>query len=175
MRVEQNENVPAEPDTPAMADALKQAARQVLKVWDTKSLYTNDLTLAMDALRATLAHPEPEPEPEPEAVQVPDDSAVAELAWLENWLYFASEYVGVECCGHGVRGECCGNPNPVGRNPSEVVEAMARRHRELNAMIAAAPLPPVAHQGRRRPPRDDQLPPAAGLPDQRRSEVAGLR
>lgn len=48
-----------------MADALKQAARQALEAWDTKRLPSADLTLAMDAMRASLS------QPEPEAVQVP--------------------------------------------------------------------------------------------------------
>lgn len=63
------------------------------------------------------------------------DSATVELAWLEGWLQFANEWVGGECCGHGVRGECCGNPDPVTRRPAEVIEAMARRHRVLTAML----------------------------------------
>lgn len=100
MRVEQNENVPAEPDTPAMADALKQAARKALRnalaqamtstyvcnrVWDAWSYGTMSESDFMPAsecdelldelVTAALAHPEPE------AAQVPQGLVPG---W--NWL-----------------------------------------------------------------------------------------
>ena len=64
----------------------------------------------------------------------PAREPLTEKEFLEQWLQFADEVVGVECCGHGRGDECCGNPEPVRRTPGEVIDTMATRHIELSGI-----------------------------------------
>lgn len=74
-----------------------------------------------------------------------------ELQFLEYWLSFADEPIGLECCGRGY-GECCGEAVPVSRNLAELIEAMSARHKELCAESFAAGAARQGGDGESNPP-----------------------
>lgn len=57
-----------------------------------------------------------------------------ELEFLESWLQYAGTPIGQECCGRA-GSECCGCPEPVYLSAEQVLEQMANRHREIQAML----------------------------------------
>ena len=59
---------------------------------------------------------------------------MCELEFLENWLQYAGTPIGQECCGRA-GSECCGCPEPVYLSAEQVLEQMANRHREIQAML----------------------------------------
>lgn len=59
---------------------------------------------------------------------------IRELEFLENWLQYAGTPIGQECCGLA-GSECCGCPDPVYLSAEQVIEQMANRHREIQAML----------------------------------------
>jgi hypothetical protein len=59
---------------------------------------------------------------------------IRELEFLENWLQYAGTPIGQECCGRAGN-ECCGCPDPVYLSAEQVIEQMANRHREIQAML----------------------------------------
>jgi len=59
---------------------------------------------------------------------------IRELEFLENWLQYAGTPIGQECCGRS-GSECCGCPDPVYLSAEQVIEQMANRHREIQAML----------------------------------------
>ena len=72
--------------------------------------------------------------PPPPAEMLVDDRMGAmktELAFLEDWLYYADDPVGIEYDGGG-------EPWPVYRTLRELTEAMSGRHRELSEKLTAA-------------------------------------
>lgn len=87
--------------------------------------WVTDAIAERDALAALIA----------ERDRLAKDAAAHELEILSDLLMFASEPAGLECCGRaGI--ECCGNPDVVERDPKEVIDAMAARHRELTAALS---------------------------------------
>jgi len=59
---------------------------------------------------------------------------MCELEFLESWLQYAGTPIGQECCGRA-GSECCGCPDPVYLSAEQVIEQMANRHREIQAML----------------------------------------
>lgn len=60
-----------------------------------------------------------------------------EREFLEDWLRTAAEPTGLECCGHGIRSECCGNPEAVYLSFDEFITAMNDRLKAITSLLAA--------------------------------------
>jgi hypothetical protein len=68
---------------------------------------------------------------EAEAVQVSVSDDEVEIAFIEEWLRFRYEPIGMKCCGHTTQHGCCGNFGPEYRTDSDVVKELLKRHQEL--------------------------------------------
>ena len=103
------------------------AAEKVTDKWE--SARVADFNAGWNACRSTILAAAPAA---PVAVPL-----AQEIGFLEAWLRFAAEPIGLQCCGYGRGGECCGNPEAVYPSADQVLEAMNERHKQILAGLAS--------------------------------------
>jgi hypothetical protein len=74
----------------------------------------------------------PSPAPARDVAQVPRE--LLEMQWLEQWMQFAAEPIGQECCNRP-GSECCGCPDICYRDGDDIISAMHARREELRALL----------------------------------------
>lgn len=111
-----------------------QSMREMAELVAYPSLSLDDIRNRAAAMLRDIAD-------EMEATQMSDTNAEAELAFIEKWLYFRFEPIGMDCCGHGTEHGCCGNGIPAYHTDQDVVDGLNKRHQELLQKLSAAPLP----------------------------------
>ena len=61
----------------------------------------------------------------------------AERDFLDDWLQYVYYPIGMDCCGRGHGGDCCGDGVPVYATLPDVQQAMNKRLGEIEDAIAA--------------------------------------